>query len=111
MIVINIKVNKVKKLVLALIVCVVCGSSFSGQVGLPVERLELPVLEGSHLLCVWDETAGEWLGEHEVYDNSRSFRFEVPELGKWYWFGLWDEAAGEYVYEKWIGHFPTTSLE
>lgn len=101
------KVKKMKKLILALIMYVMCGSSFSGQVGLPTERLEIPIVEGSHLVCVWDEAAGEWLGEHEIYDHSRSIRFDVPELGKWYWVGLWDETAGEYVYEKWIGHFPT----
>ncbi|VGO21686.1 hypothetical protein [Pontiella sulfatireligans] len=94
-----------KKYIAALIILAACGSVFSGQVGLPMERIALPPVEGSQLVCIWDDTAGQWVGAFEDYDHAGVYDFQVPEWGKWYWIGLWDEAAGEYVFGKWIGHF------
>ncbi len=96
-----------KKSILASILFIVCLNAFSGVAGLPRERVAIPVVEGSHLVCVWDEGAGEWLGEFEAYDHAGTYEFQLPEWGKWYWVGLWDEATGEYVFGKWIGHFLT----
>jgi hypothetical protein len=103
----NLKVQKMKKSMLVLILCLICGGVFSGQVGVPIERLEFPIVEGEHWVCVWDEAAGNWYTDFEIYDHSRSYRLQVPAWGKWYWIGLWNATTGEYVYEKWIGHFPT----
>ncbi len=96
-----------KKVFLALLVSVACGTVFSGQVGLPVERIELPDVQGSYLVCIWDETAGQWLQAFETYDLSGSYSFQLPEWSKWYWIGLWNESTGTYIFEKWVGHFPT----
>lgn len=81
-------------------------SAFGGQVGLPQERLAMPKVEGDHLVCIWDQTAGDWLVKFERYDQSGVYEFQVPEWGKWYWVGLWNKANESYVYGKWIGHFP-----
>ena len=94
-----------KKTILASILLIVVMNSFSGQVGLPMERVALPVVQGAHLVCIWDETAGEWLKEFESYDHAGVYDVQIPAWGKWYWVGLWDEAVGDYVYGKWIGHF------
>ena len=94
-----------KKNTLMLIVFVLGMAAFGGQVGLPLERLAIPEVQGSHLVCIWDESAGAWLQGFESYDLSGVYEFQVPSRGKWYWIGVWDEASGEYVYGKWIGHF------
>lgn len=96
-----------KKKILASILLVVGLNAFSGVIGVPMEEVALPAVEGGHLVCVWDEAAGEWLREFEGYDHAGSYAFQIPEWGEWYWIGLWDEAAGEYVFGKWIGHFKT----
>lgn len=99
-----------KKTIIALIALVVCGvggNVMAGQVGLPTERLALPAVSSSdtYLVCIWDETAGQWLQAFEPYDSSGTYDFQVPAWGKWYWVGLWDETTGQYVFGKWIGHF------
>ena len=76
-----------------------------GLVGLPLERIALPVVQGSHLVCVWDEAAGDWVKDFESYDETGLYDFQIPATGKWYWVGLWDESRSEYVFGKWIGHF------
>ena len=96
-----------KKTILASILLVVCANSFSGLVGLPKEKVALPVVQGSHLVCVWDDAAGSWLTGFEDYDHTGVYDFQIPEWGTWYWIGLWDETTGEYVVGKWIGHFIT----
>ncbi|MDH3981379.1 MAG: hypothetical protein OES84_00590 [Kiritimatiellaceae bacterium] len=95
-----------KKAMLAIIMFVICANVFGGQIGLPLERLAIPSVDGSHLVCVWDESAGTWLKSFEIYNHSGSYDFQLPEWGKWYWVGLWDEASNSYVFSKWIGHFP-----
>jgi hypothetical protein len=95
------------KKALALIIFALCIGATGGQVGLPTEYLAITEVEGSYLVCIWDQTSGDWLQDFEVYDNSGVYEFEVPQWGRWYWIGLWDEANGEYVYGKWIGHFLT----
>ena len=96
-----------KKTALALIIFTICAGAFAGQVGLPTEHLALPALQGEYQICIWDETAGDWLGEHASYGHEGSFDFQVPAWGQWYWIGLWDVANEEYVFGKWIGHFKT----
>lgn len=99
-----------KKTILSLVMLVMlvmCGNVWCGQLGLPREQIALPAVQGNHLICIWDETAEQWYQVHQSYDHSGSYTFELPEWGKWYWIGLWDEASGEYVYGKWIGHFLT----
>jgi len=96
-----------KKSILTAIIAIACMRAFSGDAGLPTERLALPVVQGNHLICIWDDTAGEWLGEFSTYDHAGTFDFPVPEWEKWYWVGLWDDQTGEYVFGKWIGHFQT----
>lgn len=80
-----------------------CG----GQVGLPVERIAFPAVQGSHLICIWDDTANQWTGPFIAYDHSGTFRFQVPAWNQWYWIGLWDQSQGQYVFAKWIGHITT----
>ncbi len=83
-----------------------CGSSFSGNVGLPTENIALPdVGNGTYLICIWDDNSGTWLRGFEQYTRTGEYEFQVPEWGKWYWVGLWDEAKGDYIFGKWIGHF------
>lgn len=95
-----------KKTMTTLVMFVLLATAFAGQIGKPLERLALPDVSGSHLVCIWDETAGAWMNpNHEVYDLSGTYDFQLPEWNRWYWIGLWDVAKGEYVYEKWIGHF------
>ena len=96
-----------KKPIMALIISILCTNAFSGSVDLPTERLALPAVQGSHLVCIWDEAAGSWAQGFETYDHAGTYEFEVPAWGKWYWIGLWDEQAGEYVFGKWIGHVIT----
>jgi hypothetical protein len=97
---------KMKKTILALILLVVGANSFSGEIGLPREVVALPVVQGGHLVCIWDETAGVWLRDFESYNHDGVYDFQLPEWGKWFWIGLWDQSAGEYVFGKWVGHFP-----
>lgn len=96
-----------KKGLIALAVLALCGISFGGEIGKPRERLALPAVQGSHLICIWDETARAWLSGNsfEQYDHSGSYSFQVPEWGRWYWVGLWDEQKEQYAFGKWIGHF------
>jgi hypothetical protein len=94
-----------KKLALAIIVTLFCAKAFSGTLGLPLERLALPEVSGTYLVCIWDQSASTWLQDFETYDHAGIYDFQVPSWGKWYWVGLWDDANGEYVYGKWIGHF------
>jgi len=98
-----------KKAIWTAMVLAGCASVFGGSVGLPTERLALPVVQGSHLVCIWDYTLGDWVGggDFESYDHSGFYEFKLPQWSKWYWIGLWDVAKGEYVYAKWIGHFLT----
>ena len=96
-----------KKTVILLIVALVCSNVISGEMGLPIERFAFPPVTGSHLICIWDESAETWLHDWVAYDESGSYDFQVPAWNKWYWVGLWDEVNGEYVYGKWIGHFLT----
>ena len=93
-----------KKTVLAIMI--LAGmSAVAGTVSLPQENLALPEVNGSHLVCIWDEAANDWFTEFVSYDHSGSVSFQLPEWGRWYWIGLWDEQSGEYVFGKWIGHF------
>ncbi|MEI6892438.1 MAG: hypothetical protein V5783_09730 [Pontiella sp.] len=94
------------KKILALIIFALCVGANAGYVGLPTERMAIEDLEGDHLVCIWDQSEGEWISR-ESYDHSGVYEFDVPAWGQWYWIGLWDEAANEYAYTKWIGHFPT----
>lgn len=93
-----------KKTILTLMVLMGLGVH-AGQVSLPQERFALPAVQGSHLVCIWDETANNWYSAFTSYDQQGVINFQVPEWGKWYWVGLWDEQAGEYVFGKWVGHF------
>ena len=93
-----------KKSILAIMVLVSIGA-YAGQVSLPEERLALPEVQGSHLICIWDEAANDWHAEFASYDHSGLLSFELPEEGTWYWVGLWDEQLGDYVFGKWVGHF------
>ena len=97
-----------KKIFSILMVLMVCGKLSAGVVGLPTERIALPVVAGSYLVCVWDEAGGKWAKEFESYNHSGSYDFQVPAWGKWYWIGLWDQNSGQYVFGKWIGHFPVS---
>ena len=94
-----------KKAITALVISIICTSAFSGNVGLPLEQIALPVVQGSYMVCIWSDEAGDWLRAHESYDHAGTYEFQVPAWGKWYWIGLWDEQTGEYVFGKWIGHF------
>lgn len=94
-----------KKQIVTAVLLFMCGFGFAGSVGLPFERLALPEVSGRHLVCVWDDAAGTWLGTFDTYDHQGIYDFQVPEWGRWYWVGLWDSAKGEYVFGKWIGHF------
>ncbi|MDF7806270.1 hypothetical protein P4E94_02400 [Pontiellaceae bacterium B12219] len=94
-----------KKQLISLVLLLLLVNAFAGEVGKPLERLALPEVQGSHLVCIWDESAGAWLQGFEGYDLSGTYEFQLPEWNRWYWIGLWDETKGEYVYEKWIGHF------
>lgn len=96
-----------KKILIILLLAMSCGSAWSGQVGLPEEQVALPAVQGNYLVCVWDETARQWLQAHQTYDHTGSYSFQLPSWGKWYWVGLWDESLGEYVFGKWVGHFMT----
>jgi hypothetical protein len=93
--------------IMAIIMFAVCATAFAGQVGLPTERIALPSVQGSHLVCIWDQTAGNWFTSFATYDSTGEFTFQVPEWGKWYWIGLWDDTNNQYVFGKWIGHFIT----
>ena len=96
-----------KKIVLIGMLLMACTVARSGEVGLPTEHIALPAVTGSHLVCIWDETAGQWYQSHQAYDHSGAIDFQVPKWGNWYWIGLWDNASGQYVFGKWIGHFLT----
>ena len=95
-----------KKVTMALIISILCANAFGdSSVWLPRQRIALPELQGGHLVCIWVETAGDWLRTFETYDPVGTYEFQVPAWGNWYWIGLWDEQAEEYVFGKWIGHF------
>jgi hypothetical protein len=96
-----------RKAVLILALLALVGNIRGGVVGLPREHVALPVVQGDHLICIWDETAGAWLKGFERYNHAGSYSFQLPQWGRWYWIGLWDESAGRYVFGKWIGHFIT----
>ena len=97
-----------KKSILAIIMFAVCATVFGDPViGLPTERIALPAVQGTHLICIWDQDAGDWYTTFATYDNNGEITFQVPEWDKWYWIGLWDEANEQYVFSKWIGHFLT----
>ncbi len=98
-----------KKTILALVVFAGCAGAFAGQVGLPTEHLALPAVQAGaeYKVCIWDETAGGWMGSFATYDHAGSVDFQVPAWGQWYWIGLWDVANEKYVFGKWIGHFIT----
>ncbi|MDZ8117760.1 hypothetical protein [Pontiella agarivorans] len=96
-----------KKIWITWIAAFFCLQAFTGEIGLPTERLALPAVSGTHLVCVWDDAAQNWMGSFETYDHAGVYEFQVPEWGKWYWIGLWDSSKGEYVYGKWVGHFLT----
>ncbi len=96
-----------KKSIWAAVLLIVGGNAVAGVVGLPAERVALPAVQGEHLVCIWDETAGAWLQAFESYDHAGNYNFQLPEWGRWYWVGLWDSSSGSYVFGKWIGHFVT----
>jgi len=98
-----------KKTVISLLLLLVCGYSWGGELGLPEEQIALPSVEeqGAYLVVLWDDSIGGWIQSHQDYDFSGSFNFQLPAWGKWYWIGLWDVNAGQYVFGKWIGHFLT----
>ena len=85
-------------------------SSLAGSLGLPVERVALGNIHNEnpnvkHLVCIWDDSSKSWSQEHQTYDNSGIYQFQVPEWDTWYWVGLWDTKRGEYVFGEWICHF------
>lgn len=82
-------------------------TAFAGQVGLPTEQIAFPSVQGNFLVCVWDDAADGWLGPFIPYDQTGSYRFQVPAWGQWYWIGLWDQTKAQYVFAKWVGHFKT----
>ena len=84
-------------------------SVLAGSVGLPVERIALPLVEADadYLVCIWDVTADAWVQDHVAYDNTGAYNLSIPEWEKWYWIGLWDSANKCYVFGKWVGHFKT----
>ena len=95
-----------KKIILGIIILASCGTAFAQQtIGLPTERIALPAVQGSHLICIWDHTADAWYTAFVPYDHTGQVVFQVPEWGKWYWIGLWNESSGEYAFGKWVGHF------
>ena len=98
-----------KKAIMILALALVCSIARSGEVGLPTEHIALPAVTagGSYLVCIWDETSGQWLQAHQSYDQSGAYDFQVPAWNNWYWIGLWDSTNGQYVFAKWIGHFLT----
>jgi len=96
-----------KKSVIMLLLLLVCGYARGGTVGLPDEQIALPAVQGNYLVCIWDDSVGNWMQSHQVYDLSGSFNFKLPSWGKWYWIGLWDSNSKQYVFGKWIGHFLT----
>ena len=75
-------------------------------IGLPLERLAVPILPDSGYVCVWDQSAEAWAGYYP-YDNSGTVEFQVPAWDRWYWIGIWNDSTKSYVYSKWIGHFLT----
>ena len=96
-----------KKAIMLLVMFIACNNVWSGQIGLPDEQIALPAVQGSHLVCIWDESAGQWLQSHQTYDQSGIYSFKLPAWGRWYWVGLWDQSNGQYVFGKWVGHFLT----
>ncbi len=96
-----------KEIILSALFLLCATQAMSGSVELPLERLALPVVQGNHLVCVWDDAGQTWLQGFESYSHAGTYEFQLPSWNKWYWVGLWDETQGEYVFGKWIGHFPT----
>lgn len=94
-----------KKIILASFLLVIMHAAIGKNVSLPREHIAMPKVNGTHLVCLWDEAAGVWLSEFEDYDHAGSYTFQFPEWGKWYWIGLWDNASKEYVFGKWVGNF------
>ncbi len=70
-----------KKIIVLMAILMLGASAFSGQVGLPQEQIALPVVQGSHLVCIWDEAGQEWMQAHASYDHSGSYRLQLPEWG------------------------------
>ena len=101
------EVNEMRKMILTVVLSILTLNAMGGTVGLPRERIALPVVQGNHLVCVWDETADRWLKDFELYDHAGVYEFSLPALGKWYWVGLWDQGKGQYIFGKWVGHFIT----
>jgi hypothetical protein len=96
-----------RKYILALMM-LLGAYAFSGQIGLPQERMAIPDLQqGNYLVCIWDEAANDWYSSFTSYDHAGSINVQLPELGNWYWVGLWSEQSETYVCGKWIGHFVT----
>jgi len=97
-----------KKIFISLALLLICGHVWGGELGLPEEQIALPSVQGNYLVCIWDDSLGDWVNNvHQTYDNSGSFSFQLPSWGKWYWIGLWDSNSEQYVFGKWIGHFLT----
>jgi hypothetical protein len=94
-----------KKALLVLVMGMLCRGALGGTVGLPLERIALPAVDGEHLVCVWDAASGTWFQAFEQYDHAGAYGFELPEWNQWYWVGLWDSQTGEYAFGKWVGHF------
>lgn len=97
-----------KKVFISLALLVACGHVWGGELGLPEEQIALPAVQGDFLVCIWDESLGDWVQAHQAYDQSGSLNFQLPAWGKWYWIGLWDSASQQYVFGKWVGHFLTS---
>lgn len=94
-----------KKTIFILLTAMIGLGVYAGSISLPEERLALPDVQGSHLICIWDESANDWHATFTSYDHSGLLSFQLPEWGKWYWVGLWDEQTSEFVFGKWVGHF------
>ena len=96
-----------KKTFISLILLLICGRVWGGELGLPEEQIALPAVQGDFLVCIWDDYSEDWVHGHLTYDHSGSFNFQLPSWEKWYWIGLWDPNSQQYVFGKWIGHFLT----
>lgn len=89
------------------IIMAVGVAAWAGTVSPPKDRIAFPQVSGSHLVCIWDETANTWLTGFIPYDHSGTYTLTVPEWEKWYWVGLWDSVKKKYAYGTWIGHVKT----
>ena len=50
-----------KKLTLLFVAAFAAFQAQTVEVGLPLERLAMPVVTGSHLVCIWDDSAQSWI--------------------------------------------------